>query len=89
MTTRTVSANGRERNGQEVRRLFSFMNVMAWAALLIGVGMSLWNVTHFSDQNLSLMLGIGFMVGSVFIYTIGTAIHLVHKRRDEANSDII
>ena len=29
------------------------------------------------------MVGIGFMVGSVFIYTIGTAIHLVHERKFE------
>ncbi|MEC0249299.1 MULTISPECIES: hypothetical protein [Paenibacillus] len=83
MTTKTLTVPQRQKNEREVGRLFSFMNLMAWSALVIGVIMSLWNVFHFSDKNLTLMVGIGFMVGSVFIYTIGTAIHLVHERKFE------
>ncbi|WP_199615207.1 hypothetical protein [Paenibacillus alkalitolerans] len=68
-------------DGSEEKRLFAVMNLMAWIALCVGIVMSLWNVGHFSDENLTLMLGIGFMVGSVFIYTIGTAIRLAHNRK--------
>ncbi|UVI27787.1 hypothetical protein [Paenibacillus spongiae] len=63
------------------RRLFTAMKFMAWACLAAGIVLSLWNVSHFSDKNLTLMLGIGFMVGSVFIYTIGTAINMVESRK--------
>ncbi|MVP00245.1 hypothetical protein [Paenibacillus lutrae] len=83
MTTNSVTVKQTANKEKEVRRLFNFMNIMAWSALVIGVVLSLWNVTHFSDKNLTLMVGIGFLVGSVFIYTIGTAIHLVHKRKYE------
>ncbi len=62
-------------------RLFLAMKAMAWGALLIGLVLSLMNIGNFSDSNLMLMVGIGFLVGSVQIFTIGTAIHLVHKRK--------
>ncbi|MNF04990.1 hypothetical protein D3C80_2046220 [compost metagenome] len=38
------------------------------------------NLSHFSDKNIGLMVGIGFLIGSVHIYVIGTAIGLVHAR---------
>jgi hypothetical protein len=82
VTTKTITA-AEQQSEQEVKRLFSFMNMAAWIALGVGLIMCLWNVSHFNDENLSLMLGIGLMVGSVFVYTIGTAIHLVHKRKFE------
>jgi len=65
----------------KTKRLFSLMNIMAWVCLAVGVVMCMWNLSHFSDKNLTLMLGIGFMVGSVFIYTIGTAINMVETRK--------
>jgi hypothetical protein len=82
MTTKTITAAEQE-TGREGKNLFAAMNVAAWISLCAGIVMCLWHVDQFNDQNLSLMLGIGFMVGSVFIYTIGTAMHLVHKRKVE------
>jgi hypothetical protein len=79
-TMETVQQRAIERDG---RHVFSFMNLVAWITLGVGVMMTLWGLGDFSDTNLTLMLGIGFMVGSVFIYTIGTATHLVHKRHEE------
>ncbi|TYP72600.1 hypothetical protein [Paenibacillus methanolicus] len=66
---------------RDVKRIFSTMNIMAWLCLAIGVVMCIWNLSHFSDKNLTLMVGIGFLVGSVFIYTIGTAINMVENRK--------
>ncbi|MCQ6560296.1 hypothetical protein [Paenibacillus mendelii] len=66
---------------ERAKRLFTAMKIMAWACLAAGIILSMWNVSHFSDKNLSLMVGIGFMVGSVFIYTIGTAINMVETRK--------
>jgi hypothetical protein len=71
------------RSEREMKRMFAFMKGAAWTALVVGVAMCLWDVGHFSDENITLMAGIGFMVGSVFIYTIGTAMYLVEKRRSE------
>ncbi|MBB3110408.1 hypothetical protein FHS18_002475 [Paenibacillus phyllosphaerae] len=77
----TVGMNNEQ--GREVKRLFSAMNIMAWFCLAVGVIMCLINIGHFSDKNLTLMVGIGFLVGSVFIYTIGTAINMVENRKME------
>lgn len=63
-----------------VGRLVSIMTMMAWLALAVGVVLCLVNISNFNDQNWGLMIGIGFLVGSVHIYVIGTAIGLVHKR---------
>lgn len=71
---------------QEGKRVFSLMHLFAWSTLAIGLVLCLWNVNHFSDANMTLMLGIGFLVGSVFIYTIGTAINLVEQRKSEQES---
>ncbi|HZG75614.1 MAG TPA: hypothetical protein VEZ72_07120 [Paenibacillus sp.] len=70
------------RSGSErsVQKLVKWMTAASWATLLIGLALSLANLNHFSEQNASLMVGIGFMVGSVHIYVIRTAIHLVHAR---------
>jgi len=38
-------------------------------------------VSDFSDRNLGLMVGIGFLVGSVQIYMIGAAIRLFHHNK--------
>ncbi|UJF35876.1 hypothetical protein [Paenibacillus hexagrammi] len=78
MTTRTLT--GIEQNGRDVARLVKMMTVAAWLLLGIGITLSLLTINHFSDRNTVLMVGIGFMVGSVFVYVIRTAIHLVHSR---------
>jgi hypothetical protein len=39
------------------------------------------NLNQFNDRNTGLMVGIGFLVASVNIYFIGTAIGLVSERR--------
>lgn len=78
-----MNAHSNKKNEVEernVKPLVSLMTIMAWLALGIGVVMCLLNLNHFSDQNLQLMVGIGFLVGSVQIYVIRTAIHLVNNR---------
>ncbi|WP_308635269.1 hypothetical protein [Paenibacillus silvisoli] len=81
MTTKSAANEKTEREGNS---LFAAMRIAAWLALIIGAILCLTNYRDFSDHNKSLMTGIGFMVGSVFIYTIGTAINLVHKRKTES-----
>ncbi|WP_010492369.1 hypothetical protein [Paenibacillus elgii] len=80
MTTKTAvlaEGTGNERN---VGRLVALMTATAWVLLGIGLLLSLFNLHDFSDRNTSLMVGVGFMVGSVHIYVIRTAIHLVDSR---------
>jgi hypothetical protein len=80
MATRTITTSSTERSERDVMPLVKMMTVAAWTLLGIGLLLGLFNINHFSDRNISLMVGIGFMVGSVFIYVIRTAIHLVHSR---------
>ncbi|SEM55156.1 hypothetical protein SAMN05518847_101132 [Paenibacillus sp. OV219] len=81
MMTKSAADQKTEREGNS---LFLTMKIAAWLSLIIGVVLCLVNYDDFSDNNRSLMAGIGFLVGSVFIYTIGTAINLVHKRKTES-----
>ncbi|SDW76270.1 hypothetical protein [Paenibacillus sp. CF384] len=81
MTTKSVPKEQTEREGNA---LFLTMKITAWVAFIIGVVLCLSNYENFSDSNSSLMTGIGCLVGSVFIYTIGTAISLVQKRKAES-----
>ncbi|MFC6333937.1 hypothetical protein ACFP56_15020 [Paenibacillus septentrionalis] len=64
----------------DATKLVNIMTMIAWLVLGIGVVLCLANITEFNDRNWGLMIGIGFLVGSVHIYVIGTAIGLVHKR---------
>lgn len=81
MATKTAAETRTDREGKS---LFIAMKIAAWAAFCVGVVLCLFNINEFSDNNASLMAGIGFLVGSVFIYTIGTAINLVHNRNSES-----
>jgi hypothetical protein len=81
MTTKTATvSNVKSATAASVKRLVTLMTVFAWTALTVGVLLCLINISHFSDKNTTLMVGIGCLVGSVFIYVIGTAIGLVHAR---------
>ncbi|MGG4145071.1 hypothetical protein ABEW34_18325 [Paenibacillus algorifonticola] len=82
MTTKTATISDvKSATAASVKRLVTSMTIIAWTVLSVGVVLCLINLSHFSDKNVWLMVGLGFMVGSVFIYTIGTAIGLVHARR--------
>lgn len=81
MTTKTISIE--QHAVKDGNRLGSVMTAAAWLAFGIGLLMCLFNISEFSDQNMGLMLGVGCLVGSVFIYMIGAAIRLFHF--DKAN----
>lgn len=80
MATKSVNSNRLATPQPNAKKLVNIMTIIAWIALGIGVLLCLINLGHFSDQNVGLMVGIGFLVGSVHIYVIGTAIGLVHTR---------
>ncbi|MBW7457370.1 hypothetical protein ACFOLF_36080 [Paenibacillus sepulcri] len=86
MSTKTAVAE--RQTAREGKSLFFAMHVASWVALCVGVVLCLIDIGHFSDNNMLLMMGIGFLVGSVFTYTIGTAMNLVHKRKSEAENDL-
>ena len=74
----------RDRN---VQRLIAWMTGASWVVLLLGLILSLSNLHHFSDRNVTLMAGLGCMMASVFLYIIRTAIHLVCTPADQIDSD--
>ncbi|AEI45692.1 hypothetical protein [Paenibacillus mucilaginosus] len=80
MTTKTAAVQSEMQGERDVNRLVGWMTAAAWIFLGFGLLLSLFNLHHFSDRNPSLMVGIGCMVGSVHIYVMRTAIHLVHSR---------
>lgn len=80
MTTKSVHINKLDSEIQHSKKILKIMTIIAWTVLSIGVVLCLTNISQLNDRNWGLMIGIGFLVGSVFIYTIGTAIGLVHSR---------
>lgn len=80
MNSKNPAASGPIHSEHHVRRLVRWMTGAAWTTLLIGLGLGLAGWYPFTEQNVALMVGLGFMVASVHIYVIRTAIHLVHAR---------
>lgn len=79
MTTKQITME--REPAKEGARLAVFMTAAAWVSLAIGLLTCLFEVSDFSDRNLGLMVGIGFLVGSVQIYMIGAAIRLFHHNK--------
>lgn len=79
-----MAENAASRDEREGKSVFLVMQIAAWVGLCVGVVLCLLRLGDFSDNNLYLMAGIGFLVGSVFVYIIGTAMNLVHKRKSES-----
>lgn len=84
MEPKKLAADGSGAPARDVQRLVRWLTIAAWAALLIGIALSLAGIEPFSERNAALMIGIGFMVGSVHIYIIRTAMHLVHARSPQS-----
>ena len=80
MATKTVNIQGLTPTQPDSKKLVKIMTVIAWIILSVGVILCLANITQFNDRNIGLMVGIGFLIGSVHIYVTGTAINLVHSR---------
>lgn len=91
MATKTATVSNVKSDSEvtaaSVKRLVTLMTIFAWTCLTVGVLLCLIKISHFSDKNTTLMIGVGCLVGSVFIYTIGTAIGLVHARIHQAKED--
>lgn len=62
------------------RRLASMMTLMAWVVLGVGALLCLFNVSEFKDTNMGLMVGLGCLISSVVIYTIGTSMNLIDRK---------
>jgi hypothetical protein len=82
MTIKTASINRTNHNDKSsILRLVTLMTWIAWVVLGTGVLLCIMNLNQFNDRNTGLMVGIGFLVASVNIFFIGTAIGLVSERR--------
>lgn len=80
MATKSVNIQGLTPAQPDSKKLVKIMTFIAWVILSVGVILCLTNIAQFNDRNIGLMVGIGFLVGSVHVYVIGTAIGLVHSR---------
>ncbi|WP_274650748.1 hypothetical protein [Paenibacillus humicola] len=87
MTTKTATISQASQKEPNVTRLVHLMTATAWTLLGIGLILSLLHLNQFNDHNRTLMVGIGFMVASVHVYFIRTAIHLVHTRAQSSGGD--
>ncbi|GGA27349.1 hypothetical protein [Paenibacillus physcomitrellae] len=65
------------------------LTTIAWVVLIVGIVLCLIRLSDFNDRNMYLMAGIGCIVGSIFIYSIGGFLHVAQtKKFREANDDV-
>jgi len=81
---KSASISSVKSKAESVKKLVKTMTAIAWVVLSIGVLLCAFNLYDFNDRNTGLMIGIGFLIGSVHIYVIGTAIGLVQARLSQA-----
>ncbi|MDP4098033.1 hypothetical protein OIN60_14835 [Paenibacillus sp. P96] len=89
MSYKTQPINKVETKDKRMKQSVSVMTSFFWVALIIGLVTIIVNLSFFSDRNLGLMIGIGFVVGSIFIYFLGKYMGAVRKREEqEEGSDL-
>ncbi|MBB6669892.1 hypothetical protein [Cohnella nanjingensis] len=63
-------------------------NALKWiATVIIGLGIlfSAFNMHQFSDENLGLMIGLGFLVGGLQILLFGVAAPLMMRKSEQVS----
>jgi hypothetical protein len=61
---------------------FAFaLTIIAWAILVLGIVLCLVRISDFNDRNMYLMGGIGCIVGSIFIYSVGGFLHAAQTKK--------
>ncbi|WNQ11353.1 hypothetical protein MJA45_27775 [Paenibacillus aurantius] len=81
MALRQYPAKTIEISKESGAKVNTAMTAIAWGVLAVGVLLCLMTISDFRDTNLGLMVGIGFLIASVQIFTIGTMIRWVHNRK--------
>ncbi|QAY67365.1 hypothetical protein [Paenibacillus protaetiae] len=77
MADKTVSISSKQSAKPNVKRLVTMTTIAAWTVLSVGIVLCLFNLHDFNDRNVGLMIGIGFLIASVFIYTLGMGVNMV------------
>lgn len=70
-------------------RMSRMLKRFAAAAALIGLIFCMMNMADFSDRNLGLMVGIGFLIGGVFILLFGAALPLMLQHQADPISSTV
>lgn len=87
LVNKPVRVSDNKENDARLTQMVFMMTVMAWVALITGVVICLFNLHALTNSNTGIMVGIGFLVGSVYIYFIGKAMGLLNIRRNERDTD--
>lgn len=87
IVNKPVRVSDNKENDARATKMVFMMTVMAWVALITGVVICLFNLHALTNSNTGIMVGIGFLVGSVYIYFIGKAMGLLDIRRSERDTD--
>ncbi|WP_225229484.1 hypothetical protein [Paenibacillus gallinarum] len=87
IVNKPVRVSDNKENDARLTQMVFMMTVMAWVALITGVVICLFNLHALTNSNTGIMVGIGFLVGSVYIYFIGKAMGLLNIRRNERDTD--
>ncbi|WIV18730.1 MULTISPECIES: hypothetical protein [Paenibacillus] len=87
IVNKPVRVSDNKENEVRLTQMVFMMTVMAWVALITGVVICLFNLHALTNSNTGIMVGIGFLVGSVYIYFIGKAMGLLNIRRNERDTD--
>ncbi|MGG1615232.1 hypothetical protein ACIFQM_04480 [Paenibacillus sp. NRS-1782] len=76
-------ASNFSKSGSNEKQMSRFVSVIAWLAWIVGIILILFNLGNLSDRNIYLMVGIGCVVGGLFIYMIGKGLVIARKKEDQ------
>lgn len=82
MSYKTRPIHKTETKDKQMKHPVEAMTFFFWVTLIIGLVMIGVNLSFFSDRNLGLMVGIGFVVGSIVIYFLGKYMGVMRKKEE-------
>ncbi len=66
-------------------RMFKWI---AAAIVALGIIFCMANIAEFNDRNLGLMVGIGFLIGGLFVFLSGAAFSLLQQNAESISNPV-
>ena len=76
------------REAKNTRGLMLVSTVISVVLMVIGIVMIVTDLANFSDKSYPVMVGIGFIVGSILIYGLSRAVGMAQMRKEESKGKV-
>lgn len=77
-----------DREAKNTRGLMLVSTIISIVLMVIGIVMIITDLGNFSDKSYPVMVGIGFIVGSIIIYGLSRAVGMAQMRKEESKGKV-